>query len=147
MALAKLGEAPIQALNPNGSMAARFCYMHYHPTRREALCDKRWAFSVRNVTISAPDAFNGNMAHTLPLDCLRIWNSGKDWSLRGRTIYSNERVITLKYTADVEDVDMFSSTFVKAFVTLLALKLCIPLTQSVNIRQTLIGEYQAIIGK
>lgn len=38
LALSRLGESPIPALDPNGSLPARLCYMHYHPVRREVLC-------------------------------------------------------------------------------------------------------------
>lgn len=55
LALSKLGESPISAIDANGSPAARMCYLHYHPVRREVLMSHRWTFATRLVTLSASD--------------------------------------------------------------------------------------------
>lgn len=41
MALGKLGESPLPAIDSNGTLPSRLCYMHYHPARREVLCATR----------------------------------------------------------------------------------------------------------
>ena len=144
LALAKLGEAPIPAISPTGSPAARLCYAHYHPVRREILCTNRWTFATALTTLTAEQAAP-QAAHPLPPDCLRVLEvSSRDWSLRGRTIYCPERSIRLLYLADVEDPTLFDPMFTEAFATRLACKLCIPLTSSTTAREALTQEYHRL---
>ena len=147
LALAKLGEAPIPAISPTGSPAARLCYAHYHPVRREILCTNRWTFATALTALTAePDSpQTAPLAHPLPPDCLRVLEvSSRDWSLRGRTIYCPERSINLLYLADVEDPTLFDPMFTEAFATRLACKLCIPLTSSTTAREALTQEYHRL---
>ncbi len=149
IALSKLGESPIDAINPNGSPAARLCYMHYHPVRREVLCASRWSFATQRTILQAAagEQEDGNhaLAHTLPPDCLRVLEVNSPlWTLRGRRIYCPEDTIRLLYIADVEDTTLFEPLFTEAFATRLACKLCIPLTSSTTARQALTDEYQRI---
>ncbi len=149
IALSKLGESPIDRIDPNGPPAARLCYMHYHPVRREVLCATRWSFATQRTTLqaSADEAADGShaLAHTLPSDCLRVLSvSSPGWTLRGRRIYCPAESVRLTYTADVEDTELFEPLFTEALATRLACKLCIPLTSSTTARQALTEEYQRI---
>ena len=149
IALSKLGESPIAAIDPNGPPAARLCYMHYHPVRREVLCASRWTFATVRTTLAAAagDTADGEhaLAHTLPADCLRVLTvSSPVWTLRGRRIFCPAESIALGYIADVEDTALFEPLFTEAFATRLACKLCIPLTSSTTARQALTDEYQRI---
>ncbi len=147
LALAKLGEAPIGAILPNGSPAARLCYTHYHPVRREILCTNRWTFASSQVTLTNDSTTPAPpyTEHRLPNNCLRVLEvSSNDWSLRGRCIYCPERQITLLYIADVEDPTLFDPLFIDAFATRLACKLCIPLTSSTTAREALTQEYHRL---
>ncbi len=149
IALSKLGESPIAAIDPNGPPAARLCYMHYHPVRREVLCATRWSFATQRATLqaSAAESADGThaLAHTLPADCLRVLDvSSPTWTLRGRRIYCPEEQLRLTYTADIEDTTLFEPLFTEALATRLACKLCIPLTSSTTARQALTEEYQRI---
>ncbi len=150
IALSKLGESPISALDPNGPPAARLCYVHYHPVRREVLCASRWSFATQRTTLHAAaeeNAADGShaLAHTLPGDCLRVLTVNcPSWTLRGRRIYCPAESVKLTYTADVEDTQFFEPLFTEALATRLACKLCIPLTSSTTARQALTEEYQRI---
>ncbi len=147
IALSKLGEAPITAIDANGAPAARLCYMHYHPVRREVLCAARWSFATQRSTLQAAESGDGTHAleHTLPADCLRVLAvSSPCWTLRGRRIYCPEESVRLTYTADVEDTKLFEPLFTEALATRLACKLCIPLTSSTTARQALTEEYQRV---
>ncbi len=147
LALTKLGEAPISAILPNGSPAARLCYTHYHPVRREILCTNRWTFATTLATLAndtAPQT-SPSIEHRLPDNCLRVLEvSSNDWSLRGRCIYCPEHQIRLLYIADVEDPALFDPLFIDAFATRLACKLCIPLTSSTTAREALTQEYNRL---
>ena len=150
LALSRLGESPIEALDANGSLASRLCYMHYHPVRREVLCANRWSFATRRATLrSAEDGVEGDdthqRRHSLPQDCLRVLGvNARSWTLRGRAVYASSPEIRLLYIADEEDTSLFEPLFTEALVLRLAWKLCIPLINSTTARQALGEEYQRI---
>lgn len=148
LALSKLGESPIDGIDPNGTLPQRMCYLHYHPVRREVLCVNRWTFAVKHATLYSSETVDENMhavPHTLPTDCLRVLEVGTPgWTLRGRCIFCPAEQITLRYIADVEDPELFDPLFIDAFTCLLACKMCIPLINSSTVRQSLLEEYQRI---
>lgn len=148
-ALKKLGEPDaflISSLNPNGVLASRLCYMHYHPARREVLCHGNWRFARTAVWLSPTTLQPGVVPFQLPMDCLRVHDvSCCDWVLKGRYVHCDAKNIHVKYTADIEDVEQFSKQFIKAFVLKLACKLCIPLTMSTPMLTALREEYNNLI--
>lgn len=150
MALSRLGESPITEINPNGSLASRLCYMHYHPVRREVLCAHRWSFATMRTTLHSAEESNGDLSprqlrHSLPVDCLRVLGvNARSWTLRGRAVYTPATDIHLLYIADVEDTSLFDPMFTEALVLRLAWKLCIPLINSTTARQALGEEYQRV---
>ena len=146
LAFAKLGESPLAGIDPNGTPAARMCYMHYHPVRREILCANRWSIATRMTELLAAEENTEHMkAHTQPDDCLRVLEvNSPRWTLRGRSIYCPARRIRLLYIADEEDTTLFEPLFIEAFATRLACKLCIPLTSSTTAREALTQEYHRI---
>lgn len=146
LALAKLGEAPIPAIDANGSPAARLCYSHYHPVRREVLCTNRWSFASVLTTLSSDtESSPKTYTHHLPQDCLRVLEvSCPGWTLRGRSIYCPNASIRLLYIADEEETSLFEPLFIEALATRLACKLCIPLTSSTTAREALTQEYHRL---
>jgi len=149
LALSKLGESPIAGIDANGNPAARLCYMHYHPARREALCANRWSFATVLADLHSAEAGSEtgipSLPHTLPSDCLRVLETDSHgWTMRGRCIFCPEQDIRILYIADIEDTSLFEPLFIEAFAALLACKLCIPLTSSTTARQALTDEYRRI---
>lgn len=149
LALAKLGESPITAPDPNGTPAQRLCYLFYHPARREVLCAHAWSFASTLTTLETSEnemAAAGYQApHTLPADCLRVLRvSSPMWTLRGLTIYCPGPTIRVLYIRDEEDTTLFDSLFTEALATRLACKLCISLTGSSTARKALTEEYRRL---
>lgn len=149
LALAKLGESPISALDPNGNHAARQAYLHYHPVRREVLCSHRWSFAQKFIIIqSGEDASpctEHHFHHSLPSDCLRVLNVNQSqWVLRGRAVYCPAKEIKLIYIYDCEDCELFDPLFIEALATRLAYKMCIAITSSSTARQALLEEYKRV---
>lgn len=149
MALSRLGESPISAIDANSNLASRLCYMHYHPVRREVLCANRWSFATVELTLQSSETYEMGAGHklrfSLPPDCLRVLGVNcRSWTLRGRAIYASVPSIRLLYISDVEDTSMFDPLFTEAFVLRLAWKLCIPLINSTTARQALGEEYQRV---
>ncbi len=147
-ALCKLGEAPLETIDSNGSLPSRLCYMHYHPARREVLCASRWTFAtkkIRLVSVESSTDDEHSLAHSLPLDCLRVLHVNyPQWALRGRCIFCPVTEIKVTYTADEEDCSLFEPLFAEALATRLACKLCIPLINSTTALQALRDEYRRV---
>ncbi len=152
LALAKLGESPIPAIDPNGSPASRQCYLHYQPTRRELLCAHRWSFAEQIAQIDGytssgglPGELETYKSHSLPADCLRVLSVNVPrWILRGRNIYATQSPIRLIYIADCEVVGIFEPLFIEALATRLAYKMCTALTSSSTLKQSLAEEYSRV---
>lgn len=150
-ALSKIGEAPIEALSPNHSSAAKLCYLHYHPARRETLCMSRWTFATKSVLLektneSSTPRFKHPYSFLLPVDCLRVMDvECSSWTMRGRKIQATSSTLPLTYIADMEDCSLFDPLFSEALITHLAEKLAVPLTSSQSLRQNLAQEFHKII--
>ncbi len=152
LALSKLGESPIPDIDANGSPAARQCYLHYHPTRREILCAHRWSFAQQVLEIESSQLPNQSadnqeqhLSHALPVDCLRVLSVNQSsWILRGRSIYTRHSPIKLLYIIDCEDTSLFEPLFIDALATRLAYKMCTALTSSSTLKQSLAEEYSRI---
>lgn len=149
LALSKLGESPLRGIDPNGTLASRLCYMHYHPVRREVLCANRWSFATVCTTLTsreeAGEDSSVNLPHTLPADCLRVLDVGSPgWTLRGRSVYCPAASVRVRYIADAERVEDFDPLFIEAVATRLAMKLCIPLINSTTAHRSLADEYQRL---
>ena len=148
LALCKLGETPLSAIDPNGNPASRLCYMHYHPVRREVLCSARWAFATRCISLTSAEVSGDDdhaVAHTLPPDCLRVLRVNHSrWTLCGRVVFCPAGTIRITYTTDTEDTALFEPLFIEALAVRLACKLCIPLVNSSTARQALLEEYRRI---
>ncbi len=152
IALSKLGESPIPAIDANGSPAARLCYMHYHPARREVLCAARWTFATKLAVLkSSEDDKQGEyvthaLRHPLPADCLRVLDvAAPQWTLQERAVYCAVSPLKMRYIFNCEDVESFDPLFIDALATRLAEKLCIPLTASSTAREALTREFHKII--
>lgn len=134
-ALQHLGEPPITGIDPNGTVPQRLCYMYYHPTRRMVLCSHPWEFAARQADLTATqqNPFH-RVAHTMPTDLLRVRDiqphEGAEIRNHDRTIWHRHETIHITYTADEEDLDTAPAEFIDAFTLQLALKLCIPCTNS-----------------
>ena len=152
IALSKLGESPIPAIDANGSPAARLCYMHYHPARRETLCAARWSFATRLALLKSSEETGSEnyvshaLRHPLPADCLRVLDvAAPQWTLQERAVYSSVSPLKIRYIFNCEDVESFDPLFADALATRLAEKLCIPLTASSTAREALTQEFHKII--
>lgn len=155
IALSKLGESPIPAIDANGSPAARLCYLHYHPARKEVLSAARWSFATKLAILKSSEANEENGAdyvehslrYPLPADCLRVLDvAAPQWTLQGRAIYSAvSPSLKIRYIYNCEDVEAFDPLFVDALATRLAEKLCIPLTASSTAREALTQEFHRVI--
>ena len=154
-ALALLGKAPIQAIDPNGFLPQRMCYLHYHPVRREVLCTRPWLFAVEKSTIYGKSEWGNtdNRIYNVPDLCLKIIRlqpdgaQEMDWqpTIHGRAfrLPYRYRSATITYIKDEEDLDLWSADALFCFTHLLAAKMCIPLVNSTTLRAEIMEQYDA----
>lgn len=144
-ALALLGEKPIHGIDPLGNDAQRMCHMHYHPVRRQVLCAHAWLFAMEHATLDSfatEDPQGHAIPHTIPLDALRIVGcSAPGWTQRNCQIFARPQKIEIYYTRDEEDLDLWSADALYLFTHLLAVKMCIYLTNNTTLRQELMAQY------
>jgi len=107
------------------------------------------------LVVSEPD-FGWGYEFALPTDCIRPLflsptdelkrrtKTNSEWTVEGRTILSNYSTAFLLYIA-VPDIDNMDSLFLRAFYTLLAAKLAIPVSGYNNRERELLEELDAII--
>lgn len=142
LALKKLGEPAINAIDPNGTPAQRLCYQHYHTCRWEVLCANNWRFARKTQERAFETKIDSETyGYTLPDDCLRVLEPSEGVTIRNRVLYCSEPEITLIYTADEEDVTKFEPIFAQALATRLAAKICMLLTHSIMMAGRLTNEY------
>ena len=146
MALANVGETPIQSLTEKRKQAT-ICNQRYDEARLEALSGALWAFASMwqsGVAISADPKPGWSYVHKYPNDALRVFEIYQaDLTAPpipfevtdaatggGKWIHSNEESPTFVYTRDKEDVTSFDWQFIEALSWLLAFKISMPLTKS-----------------
>ncbi len=155
LALGKLGEKRIMALS-DSSQAARFCTLFYEQTRDEILRSHAWNFATSRATLSelaAAPAFGWENQFALPSDCLRVLQlngyeelQARDlFEIEGRNLLTDEDTAEIKYTARITDANQFDPLFIAALASLLASKLCVPLTGARSQAATLLEEYEKVI--
>lgn len=152
IALARLGESPIQSLN-EGSAPANAAKLLYDAERRATLREYPWNFALKQAALarSEQDAVDFRYAFALPGDCLRavrLWGADKKairFSVRGDVLYADETGITLEYVSDVEDGNRFDSKFVEAFTYRLASALSMPIKGSPELMGNFMNLYKALV--
>lgn len=138
---------------------AKFCNLNYDQTRQALLRSHLWRFAGAVVSLTAGDVDDlGQWTYgwALPDDFLRMkywWddnNSRKEVSLYsyeivGLMMYTNETPAKIKYIKDVEDVTEFDPLFTEVLVLALAMKIVMPITQSLKMKIDLQEELKPLM--
>lgn len=152
IALARLGESPIQSLE-EGSAPANAAKLLYASERRATLREYPWSFALKQAALarSSQSAADFRYVYALPADCLRavrVRGSGGNapcFSVRGDKLYSDESSVTLEYVADMDDGDLFDSKFTEAFSYRLASALAMPVKSSPELMGSFMNLYKELI--
>lgn len=152
MALASLGQAPINALNEQSERARRVS-LFYEPARTELLRMHDWSFARRTEPLSEaklPETENPKplgVAYQYPAGAMyvtRVFVPGREKipfeEFYGATGAKKYLVCPAKeayaqYTQDVKDANLFPPDFANTLAELLASKLAMTLTADVNLAQ------------
>lgn len=155
LALGEIGVPRITALT-EASQPARYCALFYAQTRDEVLQAAPWAFAIKRVTLSRladSPAFGWAFQYQIPTDCLAVLQLNAWQASEARDLYEIEgdRLLTdaeeaqLRYTARIEDSEVFPPLFVQALYTKLASKLAQPLSGNRSLSGDLLGEFEKLV--
>lgn len=128
---------------------AILCRLHYEPVRDATAMLHRWRFNSGRETLSRdatdPD-FEWGAQFILPNDYLSMRSvyegrfsdeNVRSYDLEGDRLLTNETTMEIRYIKKVTDVTKFAPLFVQLLVLQLDLKLVMPLTQDVKLKQTI----------
>lgn len=160
IALARLGESPIQSLN-EGTVPANMAKVFYDPARRATLRDFNWNFSLTTARLAklVETPVDFRCAFSLPADCLKAIRlrregapdfsdpSGIRFAVRGGLLCTDEEAAFLEYVADVDDPARFDDKFVEAFSYKLASELAMPVKGSSELMANYMNVYSAKISQ
>jgi hypothetical protein len=147
IALGHLGESKIVDIDERTPQAER-CRLQW-PLVRDALLRMRdWSFARRQATLTAlPDAppFGFAVAYQLPQDyiCLRKLNcreanaGGSRLDVIGQELHCNDSTAQILYTARIETVTLWDSSFCTAFSLLLAAAIAAGITNATSLAERL----------
>lgn len=154
IALARLGESPIQTLD-EGSAPASAASLLYDVERRATLREYPWNFAFKKVRLARLEQSGTSgfrYAFALPGDCLRAvrlyranGSTETAYSLFGGTIGANETAVELEYVADIDDCDAFDSKFIEAFSYRLASALAVQIKGSQEMMANFMNLYKATL--
>ena len=137
---------------------AKFCNLNYTQTRDFLLRTHWWRFAGARAELESADApdFQWTYAWDLPDDFWRMkywWddnNSRKgksiySYELEGSQMFTNESPAKIKYIKKITDVTEFDPLFTEVFVLTLAMKIVMPITQSLKIKRDLQEELEPLM--
>ena len=162
LALSLIGEELSTLTDANltngDTKVARTCNLHYDQTLEEVTRMHTWncAKARAELTVIDSTVFGWNKEAPLPAACIRPIALTTDssyyrylifkteWVIEGRTVRSNQGENFLLYET-VPTLANMDALFMRAFYTLLAIKICIPISGDRAIRTELIQEMESLI--
>lgn len=161
IALARLGQSPLNAPDQDGKAAA-LCRRLYPASRDAVLRAYPWNCAVRRALLGASTikpAFGFARYFDLPEGpddeqpkCLRVLNIDGDierkivWKVEGRRLATDEAgPLPIIYIGRLADPTAFDPLVDDAIAMRMALGLCVPLTSNASLLEGLRGEYREIL--
>lgn len=134
-ALRLLGAEAIAAFD-EGTKIANAVSEVYDTERDALLRSHEWNFATKRADLAllaaAPAGGDAPAsAFQLPSDCLRVLAVSPDqtWAVEGRTIVVDSDVLSIRYTARIEDPTQWDPMFTRAFAAALAMALAYAVTE------------------
>jgi len=156
LALARIGADRIVDLATDSDRNARFCGLFYDQTLEEILRARPWQFAIQRASLArsttAP-AFGWAYQYPLPSDCIQILEcNGKDWwrfeqeefAIESGHVLTDAETAEVRYVYRNTNAASYPADFVEALATLLASKLCAPLTGNAQLGRALMEEYEVV---
>jgi len=150
MALARIGSKRIADYidSSDTETPAIYCRLFYEQTAKALIRSHLWRFARHRVQLSQDTespVFQWSYAYLLPADFLRhvLIYDGSDlpegrtyvsYELEGQRLLIDESSVYMKYIRWVESPASWDPLFIEVMVLQLAQKLCIPLSQDVDLK-------------
>lgn len=141
-ALTKVGANRILALTDD-SAEGRVCNEQYEKIKKAFLRGHLWNFATRRRQLAASattPTFEFDYQYPLPVDCLRVvgvqGEGSFPWKIEGRHLLTNNPEAFIKYISNVGE-GYFDDTAAEALACAVAVDICIPLTQSGTLKESL----------
>ena len=156
IALARLGESPIQSLD-EGTVPANTAKLFYDPARRATLRDYNWNFALKTARLAklaeAPVDFR--CGYALPSDCLRAIRlrsegvpdyagSGPRFVVRGGVVCTDADPAILEYVFDCTDPGLFDDKFIEAMSYKLASEMAMTIKGSTEMTAQMMNQYKLV---
>jgi hypothetical protein len=146
LALTTLGATPISSLTENSKESILVNGM-WDIHRRSLLRRNSWNFATKRVdiprTINTPN-HQYLYEYQLPSDFLRLIqpHNQSDYKIENNKLLSNSEITQIKYIADIEDTNLWSSDFVELFAAKLSAELAYPITRDKDVMRLYHSIYQ-----
>ncbi len=149
-ALSKVGAQRILSIDDN-TASGRACKDQYESIKRSMLRSHPWKFATKRVLLNntgVPPVFEFSNTYSLPVDCLRVltMEGGESfpWQVEGRNLLTDSNEAYIKYTAEVDE-GIFDDNFAEALACALAMRICMPLTQSSTVLEQIKDLYKTAL--
>jgi len=134
--------------------AARFFKQRYADLRDTVLQMHPWNFAQRRASlallVTTPE-YEYDYEHQLPTDpyCLKVEEieDNVEYRIEGRKLLGYNETVNIIYTAQITDVNDFPYLFREALITYLAAQAAWKLSGSVSLRDSLLGEFNAMLSE
>lgn len=143
-AIIQLGGNPISSLTEDTN-EAKVIKAIWDQSRRELLRTNSWNFAIKRQLLAqsvTPPGYDFSYRYALPSDLIRtiqVYNDS-DYKIEGRFVITNSQSCSLKYVADIKDVNEWSSDF----CSLMSMKLAADIAYAITKNETLAKSmYQA----
>ena len=152
LALSYLGEGPLIALD-NSTTEGQIALLHYPRERNALLALHPWNFAIKRITLSesasAPNHQYDN-AFQIPSDCLRVLEmldeDYYEWEVENignvKFIVTDATTCKIKYISTITNTALFSESFTQLLSMRLAVSMCMPITRSKTLMDSLRQMYE-----
>lgn len=159
MALSLIGQSPISGLKEDNERARRID-LFYEPVRKEILRQHDWSFAKRIAKLTPTQIAEEEnpaefyKAYAYPTGALYITNVFYKYAVNRvpfKEIYSVKQAkkcivcaredVSVEYTQDITDTELFTPDFAQTFSLALAANLAMPLTGDSNLAQIFLQKY------
>lgn len=157
-ALVRLAGPVLSDLDTDTGPTAVSARAVYDPARRGLLTEEDWHFASSRAGPLTDDAvtpaFQYSYTLSLPTGFLvKRWISNSedgfyeidDYVIEGNKVLTNDASVYMRYTKDITDTTIFHPLFTDALVLRIAKDLCLEITESTKLLQTLTVEYARAI--
>lgn len=161
LSLSDLGAKKLTDFDTDTSVEGVRCRLHYDFMRRALLRSHYWPFACHRKALTpdtnSPD-FEFDNQFVLPDDFLFLRSLFDDrdlanrqtvysYAIEGKLLLSNEAEANIRYTRNITDPNLFDPLFIQVFAKQLSIKLVMPLSQDVKLKESLKDDLARLMPK